>query len=296
MSEKESKDVNYEKQKPRNIKTKNPRSIQTLFKSIIKPKSVEKDLTIEKTDDLVDLEYQSKSEYIKSKLNFKLLKRNKPEPSKTIIRINEEKRQKEEAKKAETQEAQKTPEPTIEDKKVETEEKTEAEPKVEPEPEPEPEVETKPKPKVEPKAEPEPKKEVAKETESEENAGGLSFTQSLRQQGLINTDEPTAQTGNTLEGKKEPAKKQTKEAPKKEVKEAPKEESNDNLSFTQSLRQQGVINTDEPKAQEAPKQETKTEAPKEEVKEDKTEAKVEDKESDGEVKTFIDLIRSEGLL
>ena len=94
--------------------------------------------------------------------------------------------------------------------------------------------------------------------------------------------------------------KPTEKAPEKVVEtpvETPKQEetTTDGKSFTQTLREQGFIQT-ETTTTEAP------EAEKVEVKEEKVEEKVEDTKKedkpsdDGEVKTFIDLIRSEGLL
>jgi len=79
-----------------------------------------------------------------------------------------------------------------------------------------------------------------------------------------------------------------------ESKEEPKEEANtDGASFTQYLREQGLIQTEttpEPKTTSTPAKEEK-EVAKEEVKEEKAASS-----DDGDVKTFIDLIRSEGLL
>uniref|UniRef100_UPI0025914EA1 hypothetical protein n=1 Tax=uncultured Methanosphaera sp. TaxID=262501 RepID=UPI0025914EA1 len=64
-------------------------------------------------------------------------------------------------------------------------------------------------------------------------------------------------------------------------------------SFTQTLREQGLIvdNT----TTEKPKETRKTE-PKKEQSKAKTEPKSKDSKKSGEVKTFIDLIRSEGML
>ncbi len=132
--------------------------------------------------------------------------------------------------------------------------------------------------------------ESAEEVKEEPAGDGLSFTQSLRQEGFIQTDAAAAAPQPET---KEEVKEEPKEEPEEEVVTESKEEpASDGLSFTQSLRQQGLIVTD---AQAAPQPETKEEA-KEEVKEEAKEEPKADTSSDGEVKTFIDLIRSEGLL
>lgn len=99
MSDKESKfvDTNPENQKPHNISGKNPRSVQTLHKSQVKPRSQDKEINIEIVEN-EDTVYKTKTTYLVQKAKMQLKRRVAPGVSEIIIRKNEEKRKLAEAK------------------------------------------------------------------------------------------------------------------------------------------------------------------------------------------------------
>ena len=306
MSEKESNfvDTNPENQKPHNISGKNPRSVQNLHKAQVKPKSQDKEIKIEIVED-EETDYKTKTTYLVQKAKMQLKRRVAPGISEIIVRKNEEKRKiQEEQAKAEAEakaqeEAEAEVKSKVEEEIAKQDEKIEARTEIQKEAveemvkadeEVEAQVED-----SEPEETTEKVEEEAKsEPESEEPSSGLSFTQTLREQGLIATEKVASKVeeAKTIVEEKIEEKAETiaKEANEKRAKkEAP---STDGKSFTQSLREQGLIVSDISK--EAPKTEAKVaETPKTEEK-----PKVEEKPvaNDGEVKTFIDLIRSEGLL
>jgi len=127
----------------------------------------------------------------------------------------------------------------------------------------------------------------------------LSFTQSLREQGFIISDLSVS------EEKAEESVEESVDEPKEEVAEEKpsktptSEPALEGLSFTQSLREQGLIVSDltsdvvSEESVEAVSEDKEPAEPEKVVVEDKTES---EETSKGEAKTFIDLIREEGLL
>ena len=301
MSDKESKfvDTNPENQKPHNISGKNPRSVQTLHKSQVKPRSQDKEINIEIVEN-EDTVYKTKTTYLVQKAKMQLKRRVAPGVSEIIIRKNEEKRKLAEAKaeeeakaRAEAEKAEKEELETKVQKEIEKQDEKIAQRKgINEEKE---EVSEEP---VEEKVE---KTEDATSTQSNATGDGKSFTQTLREQGFIEGQkiiEAVEKSKPEIEATIEEAKNKVEQIVEEvsKPKETPKAETTtDGKSFTQTLREQGFIQTET----------TTTEAPEAEkvaVKEEKVEEKVEDTKKedkpsdDGEVKTFIDLIRSEGLL
>ncbi len=349
MSEKESKfvDKNPENQKPHNISGKNPRSIQTLHKAQVKPRSQEKDITIEIVE-TKETAYKTKTNYLVQKAKMQLKRRVAPGISEIIVRKNEERRKKEEAEVKAKEEAEvKAKEEAKEKVSQEADSKPKADEKIEKEDKKTSQrkplqkeeiigdaVETakevvngvknkveevasgksftqtlreqgliqgqkivdvveKAKPIVEEKIE---ETKVKVEEKIEETSIGKSFTQALREQGLIQTDIPTTQEKPKTEPKKEEVKT---EAPKTET-------TTDGKSFTQTLREQGLIQTDIENTSSADsKVEDESSDNEENVKEssdneenvkESSDNEENEKKSSGEAKTFIDLIREEGLL
>ncbi len=237
MSEKESNfiDDTPENQKPHNISGKNPRSVQTLHKAMVKPKSQSKEIEID-VEYVENTTYKTKTTYLVQKAKMELKRRVAPGVSEIIKRKNEERRQKEAKAKAKVEEK-------ISAKKEEIKEK------------------------------------VQKEVEKQEEK-------------IANRSEPKEEVEKVVEEVKDKV-TQAKEDIKTKTEETttPKETTTDGKSFTQTLREQGLIqDSTTTTTTEQPKQETK------ETEETKETPKSDDKKDDGEVKTFIDLIRSEGLL
>ncbi|MDD6285331.1 MAG: hypothetical protein PUA60_01330, partial [Methanobacteriaceae archaeon] len=131
-----------------------------------------------------------------------------------------------------------------------------------------------------------PKKETPKkDVSSESSSDGKSFTQTLREQGLIATGEDTSD---------EVAKEETpKEAPKKDISS---ESSSDGKSFTQTLREQGLIVTGEDTSDEVVNEETPKEAPKKEVPKKEAPKKDVSSESSSDGKSFTQTLREQGLI
>jgi len=363
MSDKESKfvDTNPENQKPHNISGQNPRSVQTLHKSQVKPRSQDKDIEIEIVEN-TDTVYKTKTTYLVQKAKMQLKRRVAPGVSEIIIRKNEEKRKlaeeqakkEAEAKAAEEQAANEELEAKVQkeiekqDEKIAQRKGVQEEADVEVEPVEdvvdeeieETTTETtstktnlssdgksftqtlreqgliygqkivdaveKAKPEIEATIE-DAKKIVdieAEKAKNEPSSEGKSFTQMLREQGFIEgqkiiqaIEKAKPEIEATIKEAKTTVEKVVEEATApKETETKQEETTTDGKSFTQTLREQGFIQTGTETTQ-APKQET-TKAKEEKVEEvsKPVETKKEDDSSNGEVKTFIDLIRSEGLL
>ena len=305
MSNKKSNfaDNNPENQNSQKVSGKNPRSVQTLHKAQVKPKSQDKEIKIEINENN-KRSYKTKTTHLVQKAKMQLKRRVAPGISEIIVRKNEEKRQQkaEQAKKEE--QARKEAEQAKKEEELKTKQEKELTDKVEKEMEKqEDKIQQRSATKKEEKVE-EIKTEISEKTtevtekikenvnntvtevknQLEEKTAGKSFTQTLREEGQIATEK--------IAEKVKPVVQETKEkieTKKEETKTQPTETTNDGKSFTQTLREQGLIQTNtQPTPTETPKQE-KTETPKE----TKTESK---ESSNGEAKTFIDLIRSEGLL
>ena len=165
------------------------------------------------------------------------------------------------------------------------------------------------------------KAEKTKEEKQKTDTEFKSFTQKLRAEGIINADFVDEHKENKVEKEahkiKEDIKKDIqKHEDKKEAKNAAKkvekstESSNDGKSFTQKLREQGLINANEDikevsNIQEEPK--TGKDIPQPDdiaIVADSTETKIEKmekqnptkSETSGKKKTFIESLRDEGML
>ena len=150
--------------------------------------------------------------------------------------------------------------------------------------------------------------EMKAKANTQENTDGKSFTQSLREQGLIvGSDAPKAEAPKSEEAPKDECKCETKETPKADAPKAAPAGG----SFTQSLRAQGLIEGSDAPAAEAPKTEVEAKDEQEcqeaencdvcdkaddcDIKEAPAE-KPSAKSADGENLTFPEYLRSQGLL
>ncbi len=249
------RDANPENQKPHNISGKNPRSVQNLHKAQVKPKSQDKEIKIEIIENEKNA-YKTKTSYLVQKAKMQLKRRVAPGISEIIIRKNEEKRKKEEAKAAAAAQAKAKEEA---EKEAELKEKVEKEiekqkQKIETRAAPQEDNETveevveKPEPEEEKVNIAEKIKEDAKEVVSqvkekveakiEENSNEKSFTQTLREQGLIQAQKISEKIEET-KPKVEQAVKETKEKIETKIEET--KTTSDGKSFTQTLREQGLI-------------------------------------------------------
>jgi len=240
MSDKESKfvDTNPENQKPHNISGKNPRSVQTLHKSQVKPRSQDKEINIEIVEN-EDTVYKTKTTYLVQKAKMQLKRRVAPGVSEIIIRKNEEKRKIAEAKaeeeakaRAEAEKAEKEELETKVQKEIEKQDEKIAQRKgINEEKE---EVSEEP---VEEKVE---KTEDATSTQSNATGDGKSFTQTLREQGLIYGQKIVDAVEKAKPGI-EATINEAKTIVAEEAEKAKAQPSSEGKSFTQTLREQGFI-------------------------------------------------------
>ena len=240
MSDKESKfvDTNPENQKPHNISGKNPRSVQTLHKSQVKPRSQDKEINIEIVEN-EDTVYKTKTTYLVQKAKMQLKRRVAPGVSEIIIRKNEEKRKLAEAKAEEEAKAR---------AEAEKAEKEELETKVQKEIEKQDEKiaqrkginEEKEEVSEEPAEEKVEKTEDATSTQSNATGDGKSFTQTLREQGLIYGQKIVDAVEKAKPGI-EATINEAKTIVAEEAEKAKAQPSSEGKSFTQTLREQGFI-------------------------------------------------------